>query len=89
MAGVRQRAGVLASRQGVAKGSIVAAAAGLGQTTPSAYMASADSPTAGAGVGVAKPAISPQSTVWGDIEVGNVVLATIGPDQAWYEAEVI
>jgi hypothetical protein len=32
---------------------------------------------------------TPQPTGWADIEVGSVVLATTGPDEGWYEAEVI
>ncbi|MBG0794072.1 hypothetical protein IYY11_11905 [Methylocystis sp. H62] len=26
---------------------------------------------------------------WGDIGVGSVMLATTGPDEGWYEAEVV
>ncbi|WP_029650790.1 hypothetical protein [Methylocystis sp. SB2] len=73
---------------------IVAAAAGvLAKTAPSACAASADSPKADAGsgppAGAAKPATPPQPAGWADIRVGSVVLATAGPDQGWYESEVI
>lgn len=72
---------------------IVAAAGGLGQTAPSACAASADSPKADAGgatpATVAEPAAPPRPAGWADIQVGSVVLATTGPDQGWYEAEVI
>jgi len=75
----------------------IAAAAGvLAETAPSACAASADSPKADAGAvapagvaGVAKPATPPQPAGWADIRVGSVVLATAGPDQGWYESEVI
>jgi len=72
---------------------IVAAAGGLGKATPSACAASADSPKAHAGgvapAEAAKPAAPPQPAGWADIQVGSVVLATTGPDQGWYESEVI
>jgi hypothetical protein len=72
---------------------IVAAAGGLGQTAPPACAASADSPKADISAGVpaeaAKPATPPQPAGWADIQVGSVVLATTGPDQGWYDSEVI
>ena len=39
--------------------------------------------------GLTKPLATPQPTGWADIEVGSVVLATTGPDEGWYESEVI
>lgn len=72
---------------------IVAAAGVLAKTAPSACAASADSRKADAGAvnpaGVAKPATPPQPTGWADIRVGSVVLATTGPNEGWYESEVI
>lgn len=72
---------------------IVAAAGVLAKNAPSACAGSADSPKADAGAGgpagAAKPATPPQPVGWADIRVGSVVLATAGPDQGWYESEVI
>jgi hypothetical protein len=74
--------------------SIVAAAAGLPAKGPKlACTASAGSPEghggAEGGSGGGRMAQVKLPGGWGDIGVGSVVLATTGPDEGWYEAEVI
>lgn len=72
----------------------IAAAAGLPAQGPKlACTASASSPEghggAGGGSGAGGMAQVKLPGGWGDIGVGSVVLATTGPDEGWYEAEVI
>jgi hypothetical protein len=72
----------------------IAAAAGLPPKGPKlACTASAGSPEghggAGAGSGAGRMAQVKLPGGWGDIGVGGVVLATTGPDEGWYEAEVV
>ncbi len=72
---------------------IVAAAGKLAQPAPTACAASAGPPGAPAGQTAqvkADEAPKPRPPAgWADIGVGSVVLATTGPDQGWYESEVI
>jgi hypothetical protein len=72
----------------------IVAAAGLPANGPKlACTASAASPEGhGAAVGGSGGGRMAQVKLpggWGDIGVGSVVLATTGPDQGWYEAEVV
>lgn len=72
----------------------IAAAAGLPSKGPKlACTASAGSPEghggARGGSGAGRMAQVKLPGGWGDIGVGSVVLATTGPDEGWYEAEVI
>jgi hypothetical protein len=75
----------------------IAAAPGVPAKGPKlACTASAGSPEghggaggAGGGSGAGRMAQVKLSGGWGDIGVGSVVLATTGPDEGWYEAEVI
>ncbi|WP_246719900.1 hypothetical protein [Methylocystis sp. H62] len=70
------------------------AAAGLPAKGPKlACTASAGSPEghggAGGGSGGGHMAQLKLPGGWGDIGVGSVMLATTGPDEGWYEAEVV
>ena len=92
--GVRQRARFRALRAGGAVSVNRRRRRGCPPRAPKlACTASAGSPEghggAGGGSGAGRMAQVKLPGGWADIGVGSVVLATTGPDEGWYEAEVI